>query len=383
MKKVLLDPLEKSNCEQSLIFIDACARELPDIIKGRDLISTMDIAEFEEFIEDATYRAIFCSCSPGEKSYSSNRLKHGIWTWHLIESLAGRMDDAIVRDLYITDSSLKDYLSHSVPKYIRKNTDIRSTQTPYAVVSSANTFKIRKLPEEEDAAAELPRLKLDYEDAYLQNIDAESISSLAGFSKKKGHFIPDNVNDYADEFVKRLLDDDIREELKDIYDNAKKILKLKRRDIDKDVGDGDGKVETEYFRYFLYVEQNPDDCTEVLITRRLIIRVKLSELPDDFDNIFTVNLDEIVIPISGEIDFDELVDGFENLEDLISGRLKEDDDEGVIEYTSADGQIKLTIQTDDKELIIYPKGNRGCLDLIDRANKGLKQIMGGSKKLLK
>ena len=35
-----------------------------------------------------------------------------------------------------------------------------------------------------------------------------SISSLDGFNKKKGHFIPTDVNDYADTFVKRLLDDD-------------------------------------------------------------------------------------------------------------------------------------------------------------------------------
>jgi hypothetical protein len=122
----------------------------------------MDNAEFEDFIEDTSYRAVFCSCSPGEKSYSSNKLKHGIWTWHLIESLAGRIDEALVRDFYITDVSLKDYLSYAIPIFIRKNTDIRSTQTPYAVVSSKNTFEIRKLQNDRESSTKLPQLTLNY-----------------------------------------------------------------------------------------------------------------------------------------------------------------------------------------------------------------------------
>src|SRR6056297_269707 len=37
LKEVLLDPLEKSDCEQSLIFIDACAIKLSREISSRDL----------------------------------------------------------------------------------------------------------------------------------------------------------------------------------------------------------------------------------------------------------------------------------------------------------------------------------------------------------
>ena len=51
---------------------------------------------------------------------------------------------------------------------------------------------------------------------------------------------------------------------------AKKVLKLKRKDIEKWTGDGSGGVENEYFRYFIDVEQNPDDCEEALTTRKLI-----------------------------------------------------------------------------------------------------------------
>lgn len=384
IKDVLLDPLEKSNCDQSLIFIDACARELPKLVASRDLISNMDQREFENFIRSTSYTAMFLSCAPGENSYHSNILNHGIWTWHLLQALRGEMDDAIVNDYYITDSSLKNFLRYAVPRYIRKKTEIRGTQTPLAIVSSSSTFEIRKLPEIEDGAAEeFPSIELKYNKTYLRKLETKTISRLDGFEKRKGHFVPDDVNAYADSFVKRLLDDEIKEEIKEVYDSAKGILKLKKKDIDRYTSDGEGRVETEYFRYFIDVGQNPDDSTEALETRRLIIRVALSKLPEDFDDIFPVYLDEIVIPISGDLDFDNLVDRFENLEDKIGGRLSEDEDGGIIEYCTEDGSMRIIIQTDGKELIIHPRGQRGCLALIEQAEAGLRQITGVKRKLLK
>ena len=94
------------------------------------------------------------------------------------------------------------------------------------------------------------------------------------------------------------------------------------------------------------------------------------------------NLDEIVVPISGSLDFDDMVDAFEHLEESIGGNLEEDEDSGIIEYSTSDKQIHITIQTFEKSLIIHPKGNNGCLDLIEKANIGLKQITGGERKFL-
>jgi hypothetical protein len=221
LKSVLIDPLEDSECKQSLIFLDACASSLTSKSSSRDLISNMDKREFEDFIRSTNFSSIFWSCSPGEKSYPSQNLKHGIWTWHLLKALSGDAEGAIVRDFYITDSSLKDYLRNEVPKYIRKNTQIRSNQTPFAIVSASNTFEIRKLPEQDEVENHaLEKISLEYKDFFLRGVESESISRLPGFDKKKGHFVPDNVNSYADNFVKNLIDEDVAEELKEIYSNT-------------------------------------------------------------------------------------------------------------------------------------------------------------------
>ena len=72
---------------QILLFIDACAVPLDESLRGRDIIGALSNREFEEFIASNEYNAQFMSCSPGEKSYPELDLKHGIWTWHLLQAL--------------------------------------------------------------------------------------------------------------------------------------------------------------------------------------------------------------------------------------------------------------------------------------------------------
>ena len=203
LNEILLKPLEASQCSRSLIFIDACASDLVDIVASRDLLSDMNKDEFEQFINSGGFQAVFTSCSPSEKSYPSNTLKHGIWTWHVINALKGSAPDAIVKEEFITDSSLANYLKKAVPEYIRKNTTIRATQTPYAKISSSGTFEIRKLPAlESPGNPDLPQLALDFDNYILRKQEFVGISRLPGFSKSKGHFVPDKFSEQTSRFIR-------------------------------------------------------------------------------------------------------------------------------------------------------------------------------------
>jgi len=164
LKDILLEPLQKSACKRSLVFIDACATELMEQNFGRNMLSAMNNREFEDFIHSSDFQATFLSCSPGEKSYSSLSLKHGIWTHHLLKAVKGEAPEAVVRDRYITSNSLQDYLSKTVPEYIQRNTEIRERQTPWAQISSSNTFEIRQSPEKSsDWNAPLMNMKLQFD----------------------------------------------------------------------------------------------------------------------------------------------------------------------------------------------------------------------------
>jgi hypothetical protein len=380
---VLLNPLLKSECQSSLIFLDSCSTYISDSIGGRDLISSMSVKEFEDFGNSSNYNAIFCSCSPGEKSYPSKALKHGIWTWHLIEALKGNMTPAIFKEIFITDTSLQNFLRKAIPEFITKQTTIKATQTPYSKVSSSNTFTIRQIPppKEEEIAKEFPRIKLKFEEMEMRRIETENVKNFSGFEKGKGHFPPTQVNSSGNRYIQTISLTEIEDEIQEVYENCKSILGLKRRDITKEVDNGGGAIENEIFRFYLEINQNERNPALADITRRLIIRVPRSELPTNFHEIFPIQPNEIVIPIDGKIDFDDLVEKFENLEEEIGGDLKENDAEEIIVYTTTDN-LTITINTANREMIINPNLHLNCLGLIDFASKGLSKITGQKLLLL-
>lgn len=130
-----MEPLRKSNCNKSLIFIDACASKIDEQLLSRDFIVDMNPSEFIEFVRSSNYRAMFLSCSRGEKSYGSSILGHGIWTHFLLKALKGEASEAIEQERFITSASLQNYLSKAVPDFIKLNTNIRGNQRPWAEVS--------------------------------------------------------------------------------------------------------------------------------------------------------------------------------------------------------------------------------------------------------
>lgn len=380
IKEILLDPLQASGCAQSLIFLDCCSSVLKDHFTARDVISDLNDDEFEAFIEPTNYNAVFMSCSPGEKSYSNDTLKHGIWTWHLTEALSGNQDGAIVRDVYITDASLRNYLSHAVPRFITKETDIRGNQRPYAKIHAANDFLIRKLPRPiTEIDKSLPDFRLKYDEAIFRKIDFEKIKSADGF--KKGYSIPKWKNSRTIEFVQEVFEPEIANEVQEIYEKTKEVCNLKKADIDYGSSLGGGSVECSFFRYYVEVDLNEEDLSEAKITRKLQIRVTRSELPEDFDSIFPIYVDELIVPIEGKIDFDDIVNKFENLAEAQGGKVSDNASKETLEYITGGG-TSITIDVQEMEVIITHYSPLRTLDLVEKSIGDLKRISSHKIRLL-
>lgn len=133
LTEILLDPLRKSKCRNALIFIDACA-QIFQHENQRSQISNINDEELIELSHDFPSYAIFLSCQPGQSSYSSDVLKNGIWTYHLIEALNGSINEVVKGGKYITDRLLSDYLSSHVAVYAKK--ELSYDQNPRAVLDS-------------------------------------------------------------------------------------------------------------------------------------------------------------------------------------------------------------------------------------------------------
>lgn len=135
------------------MFIDACASTFTDATtQGRGLLLDMKREEFAEFVKSTEYCAAFFSCSPLQESYSSAKVQHGIWTYHLLRAFQGQEETAFERDRRITGHSLQNYLVRSVPEFIAKKTEIKGNQRPYAVMASDGAFEILEVPEVSEPA---------------------------------------------------------------------------------------------------------------------------------------------------------------------------------------------------------------------------------------
>lgn len=153
LRELLTDPLEGSSCQRALIFIDACAEKLEGF--GRSLIRPIDAEEFAAFAT-ARFHAVFMSCEPGQKSFPSAELEHGIWTYFLLKALRGEAEEALGPDRLLTGTGLQDYLRREVSAFV-KNGGPDRTQRPYARIGSSGSFAIREVPECRDLRVIDPR----------------------------------------------------------------------------------------------------------------------------------------------------------------------------------------------------------------------------------
>lgn len=379
MDEVLFKPLEESGCVQSLVFLDCCAVQLAVDITSRDLIANMSQQKLEKFIRPEKYNALFMSCSPGEKSYPSKTLMHGIWTWHLLEALKGNMPEAIAKGRYITDSSLRNYLSSSVPNFITHQTTHKDTQRPFAKIDASNDFLIRELPAETEANADKPDIHVDTSSVIFRKVQVTATRNGSGF--KKNHFVPTVYNASSNLFTQNVFEEELQKDLQTVYIRAKNVFSLRSKAISIEAEGGAGSVDCPVFRYSLGIEQSQDNPSQAVITRTLAIRVRRSELTANFDSIFPVSVNEVILPIKSSTPFQDLVEQFENLEEVEGGRLEEYPLDNLIDYTTSNG-VLISIDIVEQGMVITPSKTMKFLQFIDAANDGLSKVASKATNLI-
>lgn len=364
MRDALLEPLSQSACEQALIFIDACAEPFRDVMQSRDVIGNLDPDEVEEFLDSGWYLGAFLSCSPGEKSYPSNALGHGIWTHFLLEALEGRAPDALARDRWLTGESLQNYLRREVPRYITREMSMRATQTPQAILSASNSFQIHYVPQPPaiPADAALAGIRLKNNSEYLEGTETGAIRSLDGFSRGH-HKVPDRLSESADGWCNRLLADTVAEELQTLYQNARAVLGLKRKDLRKEADTLDAPA----FRYIVETGQNPEDPSEYYITRRLELRQGWAAHREALDELFSDEFQRLVVEFdSMEDSFDALVDRLEDIGEASGGDVDDDDRDQRVTYSRDGASFTFDLKKRRLEIAF---GRKNALDLVDAAQR--------------
>jgi hypothetical protein len=385
LREVLMDRLTEAECRRALAFVDACASDFASILRSRDVVSELSDEELNEFLTSAHYCALFLSCEPGQRSYPSNDLKHGIWTYFLLRALRGDAENALGPGRYLTDSGLRDYLRREVPAYLTRHTEQRRQQTPYALITASNTFAIRDVPERPARVAmagDLRRISLAPVKEYLEGVESGRIRSLPGFSRSRGHFEPDSVNDRATDFVCTLLAERIDEEIQKLYEAAKDNFGLRRREIGRESGDGQGNLDTELFRFSVDTRQSRSDPASYVIVRRLVLRGEPSEQQEQIDQTFGSLFDRVVVEVSPDaLSYDDLVDLFEEVESGVGGNLRDEKHLERITYTAPDG-IRIRLDVESGRISLFGGGRQRASALLARVRQYRFGLAGPSRLLL-
>lgn len=382
----LLEPLADSECSQALVFIDACAEKFREVGSSRDVISNLDPEEVEEFLNSGWYCGVFLSCSPGEKSYPSSGLGHGIWTHFLLEAMSGRAVQALTQDRWLTDFGLRDYLRQEVPRYITRETSIRGKQTPQAIISATNTFQIRHVapPPVVPADAALAAIKLRNNNEFLDQTETGDIRQLGGF-QRGFHKVPDNISDSADKWCRRLLDETVKDDLQQVYEYTMTELNLRRKDVRKEQGDGSGSLDTSAFRYSIETGQNPDEPSEYIIRRCLKLRQGWPEYRAAIDKIFGYGFDTLVVEFDRmDETYNELVDILESIRDEHGGKVHDDDRKKRVTYKRDDASFIFDLKKRRLEISFNDKGALALVDATQKFQLGIgkssQMLLGSSPK---
>lgn len=332
--------VKASSCTRALMFIDSCAETIKALAASRSLIFDLDDNEIEEKLEGSDYLAVYLSCSDGEKSYGSDALGHGIFTYHLLRALNGEDPRALERDRWMTDTSLRDWLVLEVQAFITAKTKISAKQTPRAIVNASHTFRIRHVPEPPATpATTLANLGLKNSEAYLESVETGSIRSLPGF-KRSYHTVPTDLNDGAVAWIGRLVEDRLQEELDDLFASAKEALGFRRRQGDVSVSGGEGSVDTPAFRFWVTSDQDPDNPCDWRIRRRLELREGWEGQQEEIEEtIAALDMDRFIVTFdTRSASYDQIADALEELADR-DGEFEERRTERKLVYNRGDMSI--------------------------------------------
>ncbi|HET6573416.1 MAG TPA: hypothetical protein VFG68_07430 [Fimbriiglobus sp.] len=306
----LVSGLTATRAGQVVVLLDVgLGAPLPDAAPA-DMRPALDADELASLFGDSSKAVGLTSARPEEPAYAAARLKAGVWTALLIDTLTGRAAKALDPDGHVTAASLQRFVEGEMPRLLRKHFDSGDVQTP-------------QLYGEHNAGAVIADLShLTGGDGLLDPgrlrrvaFRSESLGRVKDLTNWRKTFdLPDNARPSAKKFVARVATADVKADLDEVYEAARDRLGYKRKDLDAATGpDGFGVLRTPDFEYTVTAALDVEDPTRVAWRREVggfadpgFVR------GPGFDAVFGKLFDQLVFEFAVPVDVEALVDRLED-----------------------------------------------------------------------
>jgi len=358
----IFSQFKNSDCNKIIMFLDACESGMQIDETAREIFYPIQEQVLEELLVNAEYQVCFASCKSDEKSYPSTKLKHGIWTYHLIEALSGNATDAVIGNSKVTSESLQNYLVTSVRKTLRETYNRPYVQTPWVFGGKTNEFLIADVEDilERRRIENVP-INRELQRSSLRKIELENVSRLSGF--KKSHRVPEEVNHYTENFVQDISKDDLDQRLDIIFQSMRKNFNYKARDLNVAASAGSASIISPDFDYSISVRLMGEDPSYVEWEEE-VSNIHNPEIlrTEEFDTIFRNKFDTIRLELGEPIDVAQIIN---DVEELDIGKIRVDYpyDMSMCTITHDDKNWKFIVN--DVEFCLINEHTSNVIQLID------------------
>lgn len=376
----ILGMLRKCKSKTILLFLDSCHSGMPTSDGMRSITSDFTAEELKAFCKDSKFHIGFASCGVDEFSWPSTALKHGIWTYHVIQAISGKAPEALEKDRFVTGASLRDYLAMEVPRELRTTRTGNEVQTPCEFGNATKTFIIADL---EGLLSKSRALKQELSAGLLnpsfRGVSGGLISRLSGFVKRS-HRVPDGHFPAADTFVQRVGATEVSELAKSIHDELKEAFKYKKRDLTLDLDVGSATITTPDFNVTIEIAQDPDDHKDYAQAVS-VHSFRDSSIVSDyrFQNVFSRHCDTLVIEFERQVSVSDRIDQIED-DDSLSDYLTYEPDLSSLTLELPEPRLRLRMTSSAIEVTV-PSGRDIGL-LLKNYKRATEMLTGAGVRLL-
>ncbi|MGO4499609.1 caspase domain-containing protein [Paenibacillus sp. 2RAB27] len=371
------------NFKRVTIFLDSCHSGMPisSLQRGKETVKRDPF----ELLKDLEYQVAFASCKNGEKSYGSDILSHGTWTYHVVQALTGNAPSTIYRaNGELTSSSLQEYLYENVPYFVKKEHGEDKSQTPWffggltreflvrqsaealtkasqskvkkKVAKHTNTSKV-KVPTLSESMTVAPVVfkddaNINLNIQYFYSLKRGFVKNLSGYrGGRGGHNEPTTHSKSSKDFLVRIAKNDIEEEIQDYLKQIQEVDIYRASQISVELTTEWGNIDcNEDFYIQVLVEQDEINPKKYIMKNELVIHYgKIKEFREVLTSLSFSIFDRVVYAVPYKNNIRETL--------LFLEQEAAVNDNVIYYYTPGSNNIEITLEGLGGKLILSESSN--------------------------